>query len=461
MNSKSASAGVVGYVRANHDRYLPELKEYLSIPSISTLPENKGDVERAALWLRSQLDHIGLEKTEIMPTGGHPVVYGEWLKAPSGRPTVLIYGHYDVQPVDPLDEWVSPPFTPTIRGDEIFARGAADMKGQGHALLKSLEGWMAKTGGLPVNVKFFFEGEEEIGSPHLDAFIQKNNEKLGCEFCLNCDGSVAAPDKPSMVYGLRGLVYFDVSVRGSQSDLHSGRYGGVVANPAVVLSELIAGLHDRDARVTLGGFYDKVRKVPQDEKDELISHGPSDEEWRRAAGVTHLYGEKGFSPTERVGARPTLEVNGMLSGFTGEGQKTVLPATAMAKISMRTVPYQDADQIDASLREYFQKNAPPTVTWEVRRLSSSPYAIVERDTPELKAASKALEESYGAKPLFELEGGSVPVVAMLKTHLGVNSVLLGCGLSDAHIHAPNEGLHLPTYFKGIEAYVRFFEFISP
>jgi acetylornithine deacetylase/succinyl-diaminopimelate desuccinylase-like protein len=459
MNSNSSTA-VVGYVRENHDRYLSELKDYLSIPSISTLPENKKDVERTAKWLQSQLDHIGLERTEIMPTGGHPVVYGEWLKAPATRPTVLIYGHYDVQPVDPLNEWVSPPFTPSIRGDEIFARGSADMKGQGHALLKSLEAWMTKTGSLPVNVKFFFEGEEEIGSPHLDSFIERNKEKLSCSFCLNCDGGITAPDKPSMVYGLRGLVYFDVSVRGSESDLHSGRYGGVVANPAVVLAELIAGLHDKDGRVTLRGFYDKVRTLPQEEKNELISHGLSDEEWRKSAGVKHLYGEKGFSPTERVGTRPTLEVNGMLSGFTREGQKTVLPATAMAKISMRTVPYQDAEQIDASLREYFQKNAPPTVTWDIRRVSSSPYAIVERGTPELMAASKALEESYGAKPFFELEGGSVPVVAMLKVRLGVNSVLLGCGLSDARIHAPNEGLHLPTYFKGIEAYVRFFDLIS-
>ncbi len=460
MNTSSDIVGAVGYVRENHNRYLSELKEYLSIPSISTLPENKNDMERTAEWLRSQLDHIGLEKTEIMPTGGHPVVYGEWLRAPAGRPTVLIYGHYDVQPVDPVNEWASPPFTPTIRGDEIFARGSSDMKGQGHALLKSLEALMTKTGSLPVNVKFFFEGEEEIGSRHLEAFIDKHKEKLSCSFCLNCDGEITGPDKPSMVYGLRGLEYFDVSVRGSESDLHSGRYGGVVANPAVVLSELIAGLHDKDARVTLRGFYDKVRNLPQEEKDELNSHGHSDEEWLKSAGATHLYGEKGFTPTERVGTRPTLEVNGMVSGFTGEGQKTVLPATAMAKISMRTVPYQDAAQIDASLREYFLKNAPPTVTWEIKRLSSSPYAIVQRDTPELRAASKALEESYGAKPFFELEGGSIPVVAMLKNNLGVNSVLLGCALSTAHIHAPNEGLHLPSYFKGIEAYVRFFELMS-
>ncbi len=331
------------------------------------------------------------------------------------------------------------------------------MKGQGHGLMKSLEAWIATTGGLPVNVKFFFEGEEEIGSAHLDSFIEENREKLACTFCLNCDGAIAGADKPSIVYGLRGLEYFEVWVRGAQSDLHSGRYGGVVANPAVVLSQLLAGLHDEDARVTLRGFYDKVRTLPPEEREELVRHGPSDEQWRNAAGVTLLYGEVGFSPTERAGARPTLEVNGMLSGFTGTGSKTVLPATAMAKVSMRTVPYQDSAQIEASFHEYFEKNAPSTVTWEIKRLASGPYAIVQRDAAELVAASRALEESFGAKPFLELEGGSVPVVTMLKNRLGVNSVLLGCALADARIHAPNEGLHLPSYFKGIETYARFFD----
>ena len=453
----SESASIVGYVRENHERYLSELKEYLSIPSVSTLPEHRVDVERTAHWIRSQLDRIGLERTEVVPTGGHPVVYGEWLKAPAGRPTILIYGHYDVQPTDPLAEWSSPPFSPTVRGDDVYARGAADMKGQGHALLKSLEAWMVEAGRLPVNVKFFFEGEEEIGSRNLESFIAKNKERLGCTFCLNCDSEIVAPDKPSLVYALRGLEYFDVSVQGSASDLHSGSYGGVVANPAIVLSRLIAGLHDEDGRITLRGFYDKVRDVPQGERSELNAQGLSDEEWKSSAGVARLYGEKGFTSTERAGIRPTLDVNGMISGFTGEGQKTVLPAKASAKVSTRTVPYQDGDQIDASLREYFQKNAPPTVTWKVERLSSSPYAIIERGTPELSAASGALEETYGKKPLFQAEGGSVPVVALLKQSLGVNSVMLGCGLSGAHIHAPDERLHLPTYFKGIEVYVRFFE----
>jgi len=459
MNPTNSPA-VIEYVQQNNERYLSELKNYLSMPSISTLPEHKADVEQTARWLSSQLEHIGFENVDVIPTDGHPIVFGEWLKAPADRPTVLVYGHYDVQPTDPLSEWNTPPFTPTVKGDEIYARGAADMKGQGHALLKSLEAWMTKTGGLPVNTKFFFEGEEEIGSPHLDAFIEKNKEKLASKFCLNTDSGISGPDRPSIVTGLRGLVYFEVWVRGAQSDLHSGTYGGTVANPAVVLAQMISGLHDKDARVTLRGFYDKVRRLTRQEREELARNAPSDEELKKEAGVSELYGEKGFSPTERLGTRPTLEVNGMLSGFTGQGQKTIIPASAMAKISVRTVPYQDADQIDASLREYFKRNAPPMVKWEIRRTSSSPYAVLERGTPELEAASKALEASYGKRPFFVFEGGSVPVAAMLKSRLGVNSIMLGCSLPGAHMHAPNEWLHLPTYFKGIETYVRFFELVS-
>ncbi len=460
-NLQTTNGGsVVEYVKQNNDRYVAELKDYLSMPSISTLQEYKAEVERTARWLVSQLEQIGFEKAEVIPTGGHPIVFGEWLKAPSSRPTILVYGHYDVQPTDPVSEWSTPPFTPTIKGDEIYARGAADMKGEGHALLKSLEAWTTETGGLPVNMKFFFEGEEEIGSPHLDAFIEKNREKLSCTFCLNADSNISGPDRPSIVIGLRGLSYFEIWVRGAESDLHSGSFGGAVANPAIVLSKLIAGLHDKDGRVALKGFYDKVRKPTREEKDELARNGPSDEELMKSAGVTQLYGERGFTSAERVGMRPTLDVSGMLSGFTGEGQKTVIPAVAMAKISMRTVPYQDAEQLDSSLREYFKRNAPTTVKWEIKRISVSPYAIMERNTPELKAASRALEESYGRPSFFKLEGGSVPVVAMLKNRLGVNSIMLGCGLPDAHIHAPNERLHLPTYFRGIETYVRFFDFVS-
>jgi acetylornithine deacetylase/succinyl-diaminopimelate desuccinylase-like protein len=455
----SAVESVIQEVRGNNDRYVTELKEYLSIPSISTLPEHKADVERTARWVASQLERIGIEKVEVVPTSGHPMVLGEWLKAP-GKRTVLVYGHYDVQPVDPLNEWENPPFSPTVKGDMIFARGAADMKGQGHAVLKSLQAWMSKTGSLPTNVKFIFEGEEEIGSPHIDSFLEAHKERLQSSFCLNCDGGITAPDKPSISQGLRGIVYFEVWVRGPAADLHSGVFGGAVRNPAVVLSELIAGLHDKDGRVTLDGFYDKVRKLTKEEREGVNATGPTDEDWKRMAGVKALYGEKGFTSSERIGARPTLEVNGMLSGFTGEGMKTVIGATAMAKISTRTVPYQDPDKIEASLRKYFEQNAPEGIEWEVKRLVSGPYALLEPGTPELEAASGALEGAYGKKPFMKLEGGSVPIVSILKNRLGVNSVMLGCGLSDAHIHSPNERLHLPTYFKGIETYVRFFDLVG-
>jgi acetylornithine deacetylase/succinyl-diaminopimelate desuccinylase-like protein len=315
------STEVIEYVRENRDHYVSELKEYLSIPSISTLPENKKDVEAAARWLKAQLESIGMERVEIMDTGGHPVVRGDWLKASSGKPTVLVYGHYDVQPVDPLDQWTTSPFDPTIKGEYIFARGAADMKGQGHALLKALESWSKKTSTIPVNVKILFEGEEEIGSPNLESFIERNKEELASSFCLNCDAAIARPDMPSLTYGLRGVLYYEIWVHGPRSDLHSGSFGGIVHNPAVVLSELIAGLHDRDGRVTLRGFYDNVRKLSDEERREIVANGFSDDEWREAAGVTRFYGEKGFSQSERVWVRPALDVNGMVSGFTGHGQK--------------------------------------------------------------------------------------------------------------------------------------------
>jgi len=444
--------------KRDHDRYLTEFREYLSIPSISTLSEHKQDVQRCAEWLANQLYGIGFKNVEVLATAGHPVVYGEWLNAP-GKPTVLVYGHYDVQPVDPLNEWTSPPFEPSVRGDNIYARGASDMKGQGHAVLKALEAWL-KSGGLPVNVKMFFEGEEEIGSRNLEPFVEKYKSKLKCDFVLNCDSHILKPDVPSLVYGLRGLGYFEVWVYGAKSDLHSGGFGGAVHNPAQVLCELIAGMHDANGHVTLPGFYDKVRVLSKEERVELARIPISDEAWQEMTGTKLLYGEKGFTTVERIGGRPTLEVNGFLSGFTGEGSKTVLPAKAMAKISMRLVPEQDNGAVENQLKEYLRKNAPQTVTWEVKNLTSAPAVLVDRNTPAMRAAASALQATFGVRPLFQLAGGSVPVVNMVKTRLGVDSVLLGFGLPDDNIHAPNERQHLPTYYRGIEAYIRFFYLVS-
>jgi acetylornithine deacetylase/succinyl-diaminopimelate desuccinylase-like protein len=446
----------LAYAKSNHDRYLAEYKEFLSLPSISTLSEHKPDIQRAAEWVSRQMKDMGLENVEIMPTAGHPVVYGEWLSAVSAAATtVLVYGHYDVQPVDPLNEWVSPPFEPTIRGDNIYARGASDMKGQDHAFLKALEA-LLKNGELRVNVKVLVEGEEEIGSPNLGPFIDQHRAKLKCDFVLNADAGILRSDLPSLTYGLRGLAYFELWVHGPRHDLHSGVFGGSVHNPAQVLCELIAGMHDADGRVTLPGFYDKVRVLPDEERAEIARLPIPDEEWRQTAGVPQLYGEKGFTNLERLGARPTLEVNGLLSGFTGEGSKTVLPAKAMAKISMRLVPEQDDKAVEEQLKEYLQKHAPPTVTWEVKKLVSGPAVLVNRDSPGMRAAAAALEAAFGRRPVFGLNGGSVPIVSMLQARLGVDSIVMGFGLPDDNLHAPNEKQHLPNYYRGIEAYIRFF-----
>jgi acetylornithine deacetylase/succinyl-diaminopimelate desuccinylase-like protein len=448
----------LAYAKSQHDRYLAEYKEFLSIPSISTLSEHKPDMQRAAEWVARQMNSMGLQNVEILPTARHPVVYGDWLNAP-GRPTVLVYGHYDVQPVDPLDEWVSPPFAPTIRGENIYARGASDMKAQDHAFLKALEA-LLKHGELAVNVKILIEGEEEIGSPNLGAFMEQHKDRLKCDVALNADSGMLRADLPTMIYGLRGLAYFEVWVHGPRQDLHSGVFGGSVHNPAQVLCELIAGMHDADGRITLPGFYDKVRALSDEERAALARLPITDEEWRVTAGVPQLYGEKGFTNTERLGARPTLEVNGFLSGFTGEGSKTVLPAKAMAKLSTRLVPYQDDIAVEAQLKEYLRKHAPPTVTWEVKKLVSGPAVLVNRDSDAMRAAAAALEATFGVTPVFALTGGSVPVVSLVQAKLGVDSLLMGFGLPDDNLHAPNEKQHLPNYYRGIEAYIRFFSNIA-
>lgn len=444
----------ISYTRQHHESYLAELKEFMSIPSISTLSEYIPEVHRAADWVCRQMRRIGLEHVETLPTERHPIAYGEWLHAP-GKPTVLIYGHYDVQPADPLNEWVTPPFQPTVRGDNLFGRGGSDMKGEVHACLKALEA-LLHNGPLPVNVKMMVEGEEEIGSPSLAPFMKAHTEKLKCDVCLNPDVSIPRPDMPSLVYGLRGLAYFELWVYGPAQDLHSGVFGGSVANPAIVLSELIAGLHDDKGHITLPGFYDKVRQPPADELAELLNEGGTDEGWRKIAGVPQLYGEEGYSTAERLGIRPTLDVNGLLAGYTGEGAKTILPAKAMAKLSMRLVPYQDDTAVEEQLKAYLRQKAPPTVRWEVKNLSSSPAVLVKRATSSVAAAVAALEATFGCKPVFKLEGGSVPVAGLVQDTLGVDSILMGFGLPDDNLHSPNEKFHLPNYYRGIETFIQFF-----
>jgi len=445
----------IAYARQNAPAFLDDLKALVRIPSISTLPENRADMQRTAERLADHLRRLGFDRVSVLPTEKHPVVFGEHLKAGSKKPTLLYYGHYDVQPPDPLPLWKTPPFEPTIVGENMFARGASDMKGQLIAFLKALES-ITRTGSLPVNLKVLLEGEEEIGSPSLRGFMGAHKDLLACTYCLNGDGGIQAPDIPSITYTLRGLTYFEVRVHGPAGDLHSGEFGGAVENPANVLCRVIAGMHDRHGRVTLPGFYDQVRPLSKKERAEGKHPLRVDAWWLEHTGAPALGGgEEGYTPTERATARPTLDVNGLLSGFTGEGSKTVLPSTAMAKFSMRLVPDQDPAAILRSLGRYLEARMPPTVTWELIEHASSRPAIVERDSAAVRTATRAMEQVWGKKPIFTRQGGSIPVVGLVQEILGVDSLLLGFGLPDDNLHAPNEKLHLPNFRRGVETYIRY------
>jgi acetylornithine deacetylase/succinyl-diaminopimelate desuccinylase-like protein len=443
------------YSHQNHERFLTELKEVLTIPSISTDPEHKSDMKHAAEWMAAQLRSIGMENVQVMPTAGHPVVYGDWLHAGTSPLTVMVYGHYDVQPPDPVELWLTPPFEPAVRGDELFGRGSADMKGQVVASLKAVEAIM-KNGGLPVNIKWLIEGEEEIGSEHLDDFIKEHADLLACDFCLNTDAGILAADQPSITTGLRGLAYFELRVHGPRKDLHSGLFGGIVHNPAQALAELIAGMHDRKGRVTLPGFYDKVRKLSKKEHKDFSRLPLKKKLYLEQTTAPALWGEPDFTPPERLGARPTLEVNGLLSGFTGPGSKTVLPAWAMAKISCRLVPDQTPKETTRQLEKYLKANAPNDITWALTYLHGAGAALVSSDSAGVKAMSKAMKSVWGKAPYFLREGGSIGVVVQLQKRLGVDSVLSGFALPDCDAHSPNEKLHLPTWDRGIDALIHFF-----
>ena len=435
------------------DDHLNELKEVLSIPSVSTLPEHVPDIRRCADWLAAQLKRLGLKTVELKETPGHPIVYGEWLEAPD-KPTVLIYGHYDVQPADPLEEWDTPPFDPTIRDDYIYARGASDMKGQIFAQIKAMEA-MANNGGLPFNVKYLIEGEEEIGSENLEDFINANLDLLKCDFVLNTDAGIYGMDQPGITYSLRGLAYFEIELRGPSKDLHSGRFGGTVRNPIHVLSDLISGLHDENGKVTLPGFYDSVRELPQEERDAIAQLPYSDDEWKSMSCSKALHGEAGFSTLERVGVRPCLDVNGIWGGFTGEGAKTVLPSVARAKLSTRLVANQKHTEIPAMLDAYLEANVPEGIEWKVTDLGGGPAASMDRHSPYMKAAEDALRTTFGKETLFSPEGGSIPVVGMMQEKLGADSIMLGFALPDDGIHGPNERQYVPNFLKGIQTYIHY------
>jgi acetylornithine deacetylase/succinyl-diaminopimelate desuccinylase-like protein len=446
---------LISFVDQNRDRYLSELKELLAIPSVSTNKENAGDVKRCAEWVAGHMKGTGLENVQIYPTAGHPIVYGDWLHA-RGKPTVLLYGHYDVQPPEPLELWESPPFEATVRGDNLYARGAADDKGQVFIHLKSIEAYLKNTAALPVNIKLLIEGEEEIGSDNLEKFIKENKKLLKADLVVISDSSMFAKGIPSLCYGLRGITYMQIDLVGPNKDLHSGSFGGTVHNPIQALAEIIAQLHDKKGRISIPGFYDDVRPLTKKERKAFEKLPWSNKKYAKELGVKKLYGEKGYTTLERVWARPTLECNGIWGGFTDEGAKTVLPSKASAKISMRLVPDQNSTKIAKLFEKYIKKIAPKTVSVSLQDMHGGEPVITPLDSPGVQAAIAALEKGFGKKPLFQREGGSIPIVVQFKELLGLDSVLLGFGLPDENAHAPNEFIYLDNFYNGIRTSLHFF-----
>lgn len=444
------------YAQEHREHYLNDLSDYIAIPSISAMPEHAADVRRAGEWLRDHFIALGLQSWLIeSPIGGNASVYAEWKHPQPDKPTVLIYGHYDVQPADPLDLWHSPPFTATMRDGYIYARGADDNKGQHMSHVKAIESYLKASGSLPCNVKFIVEGEEEIGGPTLPLLIESHKELLACDVVMVSDGGLLALDQPSLEYGLRGLVYFEVEARAANRDMHSGIYGGNVQNPAMALAQILAQLKDNVGRILVDGFYDDVRVLAADERAELARVPLTEATILSETGALKTFGEPEFSVVERMGARPTLEINGLWSGYTGAGQKTVLPAVANAKISCRLVPNQDPAKIFAQVRDHIQRLAGPEITLRFQTFGEAAATLIDRNSPQLRAAARAAEVTYGNRPVYTLSGGSIPVVNEFKRVLNQPVVLLGFGLNNDNIHAPNERYALACYEKGTEASIRF------
>lgn len=450
---------IIQFIKNNHNLYVEELQALLRIPSISTLPENNEDMKYCATFVADKLKQAGMNRVEIFPTEGHPIVYGEWLGAP-GKPTVLIYGHYDVQPVDPVELWNSPPFEPTIKGDKIFARGATDDKGQMYIHIKSVEAFFKVKGSLPLNVKFIIEGEEEIGSEHLGGFIEQNKDLLKCDAVLISDTSLYEAGVPTITYGLRGLSYMEIEVTGPNRDLHSGSFGGAVANPINVLAEIIAKLHDKNGRVTIPSFYDDVLPLTKEEKKNFERLNFSDKNFAKDLGVKELAGEAKFSTLERLWVRPTLDCNGIIGGFTGKGAKTVIASQASAKISMRLVPNQDPKKIAKIFTKYIKSIAPKSVKVKISDLHGAYPSLSPLTGKAVKAAAVSMEKAFGKKIVFMREGGSIPVVATFQRMLKAPSVLMGFGLNSENLHSPNEHFSLTHFQLGIQSSAYFFEEFS-
>jgi len=450
------ASSAVSYAKANHGRFLEELKELLRIPSVSTLPEHKGDCRRAAEWLAAKLARIGMENVRLIESEGHPLVYADWLHA-AARPTALCYGHYDVQPPDPLDEWLSPPFQPAERDGNIYARGAVDDKGQVCAQVSALESLLAQ-GGLPLNVRVLFEGEEEVGGETIAAYVASKPADLQADFALVSDTELFAPGLPTLCVGLRGMIYTEIEVRGARSDLHSGMYGGAAPNSFVGLVQILARLKDEDGHILIPGFYDEIVPPSPEELAAWRSLPFDEEEYRiHEVGSRELVGEAGYSVLERTWARPTLDVHGIPGGFTGAGAKTVIPARALAKVSMRLVPAMTPAKSFALYKEYVESIVPAGVQVDVRLIHSGDPCLVPVDNPYIQAATRALKEVWGKDTVFIRSGGSIPIVGDFARHLGLPSVMMGFGLPDDQIHAPNEKFNLKNFELGIESLIRFMQ----
>ena len=450
----------LNYARQQHERYLSELFDFLRLPSISTDPTNAAPTAATADWLAKRLTEAGLENVRVIPTARHPLVYADWLHAGPGAPTVLIYGHYDVQPVDPLELWDTPPFEPQVRDDYVYARGAADDKGQVYVHVKSAEAYLRAEGRLPLNVKFIIEGEEEIGSAGLRAFIAGNHDLLAADSALVSDSSILGRDRPALVYSLRGNCHVLLDITGPSRDLHSGTYGGSINNPLNALGHLLAKLKNEFGHVMIPGFYDRVRPLSPEERQLLAEFPLTEAEWLAQTGAPALWGEPEYTLVERIGARPTLDVTGMHGGYIGEGTKTILPASAHAKISMRLVPDQEPAEIAALFEQFVRDTLPPSVRVQMRLAGMSRAALIDRDTPPMRAAAAAYEATFGRPPVFMREGGSIPVVSDFGDQLGLPTVLMGFGLPGDRIHSPNERFYLPNFSKGIETSIRYLALLA-
>jgi acetylornithine deacetylase/succinyl-diaminopimelate desuccinylase-like protein len=450
------------YYRTNQEGFLDGLKSLLRIPSVSTLPEHKPDIQRAADSLAGELRSMGMQGVELIEgnPGQNPLVYAEWLGAP-GKPTLILYGHYDVQPPDPVDEWKSPPFEPEVRDQNIYARGAVDDKGQVYLLVKAVEGFLKGEGKLPINVKFLVEGEEEVGGEHLEAYVKGRPARLKADAAVICDTEMFAPNLPTLTTGLRGLVYTELEARGAAHDLHSGMYGGAAPNPMHALAQIIMGLKGPDQKIRIPDFYKRVQKPSKAELAAWKRLPFNEKKFMKAEmGATALVGEKGPSVLERLWARPTLEVHGIRGGFTGEGAKTVIPAAATAKISMRLVPEMDPKEVVRQYTAYIKKLTPPGIQTKVRVISSAPASVVSTENRFIEAAAEAMERVFKKKTVYMRSGGSIPIAGLLHEELDLPVVMMGFGLPDDNLHAPNEKFHLPNFFRGIEAMGRYFELLG-